>query len=364
MAMPDSANEVTVRRLASLISQLWTNIKDTFASKSHTHLPTDIRDPNKTTGIHWFPNKSENGGVLGITDSQDYTIYWEGNNTGGRHLWRLVANNRDGDWKNIIEVPKTNQGEDNVNFRGIADRAYKDRAGNVIDETYSNVGHKHLNYDDIVSDEGTSDVTDMTEILTSYADNVGYSESHPETYRRRGSSFWNYIKGKLSGSDVNIGGSAAKSKALGFYQVPTTSGYPNLDNAMSSGYSQFCITDFSYRTTTECGLNLSTMQEGYAYELNFTKQKTAVLKIVNDLTVDRYVHSDFENKTLKAGENVSYTFPVGARINMIRNGADYYFNNGAQTNADTVDGMHISVVSSGASISYKKDTIFFLRTTL
>ncbi|CAJ0600680.1 unnamed protein product [Cylicocyclus nassatus] len=139
-------------------------------------------------------------------------------------------------------------------LKGIADRAYKDRAGNIIDETYSNVGHKHLNYNDIVSDESTSDVTDMTEILTSYADNFGYSESHPETYRRRGSSFWNYIKGKLSGTDVNIGGSAAKAKALGVYKVSSSSGYPNLDDAMSSGYSQFHIVDKGTSSdVTECG---------------------------------------------------------------------------------------------------------------
>lgn len=42
MAAPTSTNEVTVRRLSSVITQLWDKIKETFAPKSHTHAPTDI----------------------------------------------------------------------------------------------------------------------------------------------------------------------------------------------------------------------------------------------------------------------------------------------------------------------------------
>lgn len=130
-----------------------------------------------------------------------------------------------------------------------------------------------------------------------------------------------------NGSDIDS--EVYKAKALNVYKVPTTSGYPNLDNAMSSGYSQFHIEDSSSRNETQCTLNISTMQENISYELNFSMQKKAVLKIVNDLTIDRYVRTDYENKTLHSGESVSYSFPVGARINMVRDGAVYYFNCGS-----------------------------------
>lgn len=42
MAAPTSTNEVTVRRLSSVITQLWDKIKDTFAPKSHNHNASDI----------------------------------------------------------------------------------------------------------------------------------------------------------------------------------------------------------------------------------------------------------------------------------------------------------------------------------
>lgn len=44
MAAPTSTNEVTARRLASVISQLWSKIKETFAAKSHSHQISDVTD--------------------------------------------------------------------------------------------------------------------------------------------------------------------------------------------------------------------------------------------------------------------------------------------------------------------------------
>lgn len=58
----------------------------------------------------------------------------------------------------------------------------------------------HINGKDMgafTESTGSSDVTDETDIVTSYADDTGYSSSHKGAFRRKASKLWNYIKGKL-----------------------------------------------------------------------------------------------------------------------------------------------------------------------
>lgn len=63
MAAPTSTNEVTVRRLSSVITQLWAKIQDTFAPKSHTH------------SLLKFGNKTYNGSSEQTITASDLGAY-------------------------------------------------------------------------------------------------------------------------------------------------------------------------------------------------------------------------------------------------------------------------------------------------
>ena len=92
--------------------------------------------------------------------------------------------------------------------------------------------------------EGTSDVTDGTEFVSSYASNNGFSEpGYVNTpYKRKFSAVWNYIKGKISSvlglTANNYGGITAKNLTLdstnsissGYGKAPLTIGFPNGTN--------------------------------------------------------------------------------------------------------------------------------------
>ena len=92
--------------------------------------------------------------------------------------------------------------------------------------------------------EGTSDVTDGTEFVSSYVSNNGFSEpGYVNTpFRRKFSAVWNYIKGKISSvlglTANNYGGTTAKNLTLdstngissGYGKAPLTIGFPNGTN--------------------------------------------------------------------------------------------------------------------------------------
>ena len=76
MAAPTSTNEVTVRRLSSVITQLWAKIKDTFAPKSHNHNASDINAGTLPTarGGTGMSKDSTKDVAIGLHDSlSDWT---------------------------------------------------------------------------------------------------------------------------------------------------------------------------------------------------------------------------------------------------------------------------------------------------
>ena len=67
-------------------------------------------------------------------------------------------------------------------------------------------------------EEGSSDVTDNTELLTSYASNNGFSDTNAtgKVYRRDAIKVYNYIKGKLDSVYSAIGHTHTTSQIMGF----------------------------------------------------------------------------------------------------------------------------------------------------
>ena len=66
MALPDSNNEVTARKLGATISAMWTKIKSTFASISHTHGNITNAGALQTTDV-----SVANGDKLVVTDASN-----------------------------------------------------------------------------------------------------------------------------------------------------------------------------------------------------------------------------------------------------------------------------------------------------
>lgn len=79
------------------------------------------------------------------------------------------------------------------------------------------IAHTHgANMAEITAADGDSDVTDGTDLVTSYADENGYTTGHPKVYRRKASKLWNYILGKLftyNPSQLASNTTAASAKA-------------------------------------------------------------------------------------------------------------------------------------------------------
>ena len=66
MALPDSNNEVTARKLGATISAMWTKIKSTFAPISHTHGNITNAGALQTTDV-----SVANGDKLVVTDASN-----------------------------------------------------------------------------------------------------------------------------------------------------------------------------------------------------------------------------------------------------------------------------------------------------
>ena len=90
--------------------------------------------------------------------------------------------------------------------------------------------------------EGTSDITDNTEILTSYASNNGFADTNASgtIYRRDAIKMYNYIKGKLDSVYQAKGSYAASSHSHTFTGSAVTSG-ANSGTAVAAvtGYGSF-----------------------------------------------------------------------------------------------------------------------------
>ena len=94
-------------------------------------------------------------------------------------------------------------------------------------------------------EEGSSDVTDNTELLTSYASNDGFSDTNAtgKVYRRDAIKVYNYIKGKLDSVYSAIGHTHTTSQIIGFpTSLPANGG--NADTV--DGYH---AADFVLKTT-------------------------------------------------------------------------------------------------------------------
>ena len=94
-------------------------------------------------------------------------------------------------------------------------------------------------------EEGSSDVTDNTELLTSYASNNGFSDTNAtgKVYRRDAIKVYNYIKGKLDSVYSAIGHTHTTSQIMGFpTSLPANGG--NADTV--DGYH---AADFVLKTT-------------------------------------------------------------------------------------------------------------------
>ena len=94
-------------------------------------------------------------------------------------------------------------------------------------------------------EEGSSDVTDNTELLTSYASNNGFSDTNAtgKVYRRDAIKVYNYIKGKLDSVYSAIGHTHTKSEIVDFpASLPANGGNADtLDKLHSSAFKKTWI---------------------------------------------------------------------------------------------------------------------------
>jgi hypothetical protein len=110
-------------------------------------------------------------------------------------------------------------------------------------------------------DNGTSDVTDGTEFVSSYASDNGFSDSNAinVAYRRSFLKVWNYIKGKMSSdSAVNISGNAATASTLK---------YNSTINYGAQGLQMYCTTDSENYGTPVNGTTITNPTDIYYYHL-------------------------------------------------------------------------------------------------
>lgn len=93
--------------------------------------------------------------------------------------------------------------------------------------------------------EGTSDVSDNTEILTSYASNNGFADTHGKgiVYRRDAIHIYNYINGKLGSMAHETASNYAKLASPAFTDTPTA---PTAANGTST--TQIATTEFVNNT--------------------------------------------------------------------------------------------------------------------
>lgn len=124
--------------------------------------------------------------------------------------------------------------------------------------------------------EGTSDVTDGTEFVSSYASNNGFSEPGylNEPFRRKFSAVWKYIKGKISSvlglTKDNYGG---KASAAGTADVL----------ANGSGKLKFF---YEYSNNSKRLLKLGTFSNGTVASFLLTVKRTDGLGFTGYLTIN------------------------------------------------------------------------------
>lgn len=151
--------------------------------------------------------------------------------------------------------------------------------------------------------EGTSDVTDGTEFVSSYASNNGFSapEAVNDPFRRKFSTVWNYIRGKISsvlgltkdnyGGKASTAGTADKLKST---QIPdgadlnnyhTPGFYHAIDN---TNYANAPITNFTLQVIQLMGFY--TFQVLYAYGSNLIYTRSFIY-VNGHMSWTKWVHT-------------------------------------------------------------------------
>lgn len=192
--------------------------------------------------------------------------------------------------------------------------------------------------------EGDSDVTDGTMFVSSYASDNGFADTNAvnKPYKRKFSTVWNYIKGKISSvlglTATNYGGNSATAtsatNATYATKIGTSSSHPAIGSTStpvyidSNGTPQACTaispSTVKYATcstaaATEAkatGLTGQTLAAGYRLCVKFTYENTALVPklTVNgtNYTICRYgtttPAASANYPTWRAGEVVEFVF--------------------------------------------------------
>ena len=228
-----NSNSIKIRNIEQNIEDIGTQINgieqklsDIFSAENK------VTDFNATTnsGIYYWvtdaANRPTDYGVLLVNKYDDGNgestssiwvnqvaygtnnkIYFRQNiNSGNWTEWKAVAFEGSVTMANLTVNGKTYNGSEAVNagVQAVANGGTGVTTQADINKAFiGNLG------------EGTSDVTDGTEFVSSYASNNGFSEPGyvNEPFRRKFSTVWNYIKGKISSvlglTKDNYGGKAS-----------------------------------------------------------------------------------------------------------------------------------------------------------
>lgn len=208
-------------------------------------------------------------------------------------------------------------------------------------------------------EEGTSDVTDNTELLTSYASDNGFSDPNAvgKVYKRDAIKVYNYVKNKLglgslaylnglSKGDVGLGNvdnTADAYKSVASANVLTTYVANGSDN-LSCLKNIFSSIPKSVGTAVRLqhsshSMALGWFLSGYDYEHAYGGW------FISDYGTPSWVGVDNGNWKVK---NFAFTSDIPTNNNQLTNGAGYITSSGSCAyatsagNADTLDGQHAS----------------------
>ena len=183
---------------------------------------------NSTESVKWYNVANENtmdsadvtyntiGFTGAMTSNKTFTFYLDNEKTGAKS-YNIYAKNLTGNYNLTLTTGRS--GKTNVVLKGgvnITSRILVDEEGNIISQGMTSTSVVESgNNQPVTSDavynvsptligqltEGTSDVTDGTEFVSSYASNDGFADTNDggpnKAYKRKFIKVWNYIKAKI-----------------------------------------------------------------------------------------------------------------------------------------------------------------------